>query len=67
MYTGRETTCGLGKRAHELWTALASKLSLIFYQEFGMVQTGKNKSNVELPYQVLVILVSVVKQIMSDS
>ena len=32
-----------------------------------MVQTGKNKSNVELPYQVLVILVSVVKQIMSDS
>lgn len=54
LYTGREIICGLQKQAYELWTALTSKVSLIFYQEFGIVQTGKNKSNSELAYQVLV-------------
>ena len=37
--------------------SIASKVSLIFYQEYGLVQTGKNKSNSELPHQLLVSIV----------
>ena len=50
MYTGREITCGLGIQVHELWTVLTSKVSLTLGKGYGMVQTGTNKSNGELPY-----------------
>lgn len=50
MYTGREIACGLGNQVHELWTVLTSKVSLTLGKGYDMVQTGKNKSNGELPY-----------------
>ena len=50
VYTGREIACGLGNQVHELWTVLTSKVSLTLGKGYDMVQTGKNKSNGELPY-----------------
>ena len=58
IHTGREITGGLGYQVHELWTVEATKVFLIFCQGYGMVRTGKNKSNSEMPYQVCKFFVS---------